>query len=372
VNVILRGGRLIDPASQRDEVRHLVIVDGLISEKMSVPTGRPSRSLEVEGQWVFPGFVDLHSTISSEADLQAALAAGYATVFAAPESKWRSSPVLRLSIAPALTQNLEGCELGEVSELARCLSNGSAPLPKASVLRRALQYAAQWGVLVMNHAEDPLLSGRGVLGEGETAARLGLASVPRSAETSVVARDLAILEDTGGRLHFSHLTCAGSVALIADAKRRGLAVSADVTPHHLLRDDSFAEGYALAARVWPPLRSATDVAALRAGLKAGTIDAVAVDHRRVEVIEAEHPFESAAPGVESYPLVWPAVRSLGLSPLRLAEVLAWNPAKLLGLEAGTLEVGHPGDVTVVDPRTGKISYVLVGGEVKFSGEGALQ
>jgi dihydroorotase len=359
VKLVLRGGRLLDPAARRDGAGEVLVVDGQFAAVGPSVDAAGAKVIELGGAWVSPGFVDLHSVLRDERDLESALRGGFTTVVAAPESARLRSDRLQVLAAAPLTRKLEGEELGEIPADAACLSQGFRPLVKSGVLRRALQYSASRGKLLVLHAEDPSLTGAGVLGEGLTATRLGLPAVPVAAEAAVVARDLLILEETGGRLHFAHLTSARSVELIRAAKQRGLQVSADVTPHHLTFDDRAAEGYALEARVWPPLRSQADVKALGLGLSDGTIDAVACDHVRVDVLDREHPFEACAPGCEAFEKALAAVLSLGLAPLRAIEVLSTAPARLLGLSAG-LVVGQRAALTVVDPKARAVTGVLSG------------
>ncbi|MBL9039506.1 MAG: amidohydrolase family protein [Archangium sp.] len=244
------------------------------------------------------------------------------------------------------------------------VSNGFRPIERAGVLRRALQYAKPLGVVAMVHAEDASLSANGVLGESEVATRLGLAPVPPSAEIAVVARDLEIVRETGGRLHFSHLTCARSVELVRVAKQHGVAVTCDVTPHHLSLDVSSAEGYSLQARVWPPLRTAADRAALRAGLLDGTIDAIASDHRVVDSLEQEHAFEACTTGLHAYGAWWARVASLGLTPSQLARVTSIGPAQIAGLGERTLGIGAVADVVVVDPAGQNVYATIASGELR--------
>ena len=359
MRLVLRGGRLLDPTSRRDGVGEVLIVDGEISSIGPQVNVNGAQVIELGGAWVCPGFVDLHSVLRDERDLGAALQGGFTTVVAAPESSRLRSDRLQVLHSAPLTRNQDGDELGEIPADAACLSQGFRPLVKSGVLRRALQYSASRGKLLVLHAEDPSLTGTGVLGEGVTATRLGLPSVPVTAETAVIARDLMILEETGGRLHFAHLTTARGVELIRQAKQRGLQVSADVTPHHLTRDDRTAEGYALEARVWPPLRSAADVKALALGLADGAIDAVACDHVRVDVLDREHPFEACAPGCEGFVQALPAVLGLGLPALRVVEVLSSTPARLLGLSTG-LVTGLRAALTIVDPKSRTVTGVVFG------------
>ena len=368
--ILLRGGRVLDPTNGLDAVQDVLIRDGIIAALGPSLDPQGARVIDVKGCWVTPGLVDLRSLVRDERDVRAALAGGFTTLLASPESPLAGSPLLTLRRASALTSGLEGEELGELPDNEICVSQGFKPLAKGGVLRRALQYLSPWSPLVMLHAEDPTLTGRGLLGEGETATRLGLLAVPSTAETSVVARDLAIVEETGARVHFSHLTCARSVALVREAKQRGLKVSADVTPHHLTLDDSAAEGFSLAARVWPPLRSKADVQALVAGLKDGTIDAVAADHVRVDVLDREHPFEQCAPGCESFETAFAQVAAR-VDVRRAVDALTAAPARLLRIEAGHLTKGARADVAVFDAESRATRLTLVGGARRYaSGGGA--
>jgi dihydroorotase len=364
MRLVLRGGRLVDPASKRDAPGEVLIVDGEIAAVAPKVDAAGARVIDVAGAIVAPGFVDLHSVLVDERDVDAALRGGFTTVVTVPASDSISSDRLRVIAAAPLTRNLAGDELGETDGGSPVLSQGFTPIAKASVMRRALRYSAGFDKLLMVHAEDKSLSGPGVIGFGLTATRLGLLGVPESAETSVVARDLMILEENGGRLHFSHLTTARAVELIAEAKRRGLKVSCDVTPHHLTRDTRAAEGYSLDARVWPPLRSEADVAALRKGLADGIIDAIACDHVRVDVLDREHPFESCAPGCEAFEQALPAAQKSGLSISRAIEVLSTTPARLLGLKSGLIP-GVPAAITVIDSSTWSVRGSIIGARHTF-------
>ncbi len=366
---VLRGGRLLDPKGGVDREADLVLREGRIAELLA--PGQPCGDLEtldVKGLWVMPGFIDLRCVLKDATDLSAALEGGYTTVVCSADSEAVVSPWVRVLRAAALSKHLEGEELGEVPADAVCLCNGSRPIVRGGLMRRALQYSRPLKIPVMVHSEDPSLSGRGVLGEGFVATWLGLPSVPPSAEVSVVARDLALLEEQGGRLHFSHLTCAGSVRLLKDAQSRGLAVSADVTPHHLTMTDEAARGYAIEARVWPPLRPASDVAALVAAVKDGTIEAVASDHHRIDPVEREHPFDQCTPGIDSLAHAFRRVGALGLEPLVLARLFSSGPAAILKLDGGCLLANARADLTIVDPTHPCVRYTVIGGEVRFTRE----
>jgi dihydroorotase len=366
--MVLRGGRVIDPKQGIDRPADLVLRDGRIAELIAPGQAAGNlETLDVKGLWVMPGFIDLRCVLKDGSDLNAALEGGYTTLVSSPDSEAVASPWVRVLRAAALSKRVEGEELGEVPSDAVCLSNGSRPIVRGGLMRRALQYSRPLNIPVMVHAEDPSLSSRGVLGEGFVATWLGLPSVPPSAEVSVVARDLALLEEQGGRLHFSHLTCAGSVRLLRDARARGLAVTADATPHHLTLTDEAARGYAIAARVWPPLRPAGDVAALVAAVRDGTIEAIASDHHRIDPVEREHPFDQCTPGIETLAQAFRRVASLGLEPTQLARLFSTGPAAILNLDGGSLELNTRADLTIVEPGKPRVRYTLIAGEVRFTG-----
>lgn len=368
--VLISGGQLFDPSRGSGEPTDLLLGGGHVLARGAALQASGARVLDASGKWVLPGFVDLRARLRDERDVDQALAAGFTTVLSSPETP--PLPTARLTClgAAPLTRNLEGDELGEVPDGVRCLSQGFQPMPRAGVLRRALQYLRPFELLVMVHAEDASLTGKGVLGESAVATRLGLSGVPTTAEAAIVARDLEVLAGVGGRLHFSHLTCGRSVALLRGAKQRGLRVTADVTPHHLTLDVRAAEGFSLAARVWPPLRELEDVFALREGVADGTIDAIASDHHRVDGLDREHPFEQCAPGAESYLTLVARVLSLGLSAERVAAALSSAPAGLLGLKSGRLSVGDAADVVIIDPVARAVEATIVAGELRYMKEGS--
>ncbi len=369
--LFLRQGRVVDPVTGVDAVLDVRISSGRVLEAGPTLHPRSERVIDASGRWVLPGLVDLRATLHDEADVEHALKGGMTSVLLTPESPLVHSARLHVRQARPLTQGLKGEELGEVGENGSVLSNGFAPITRAGVLRRALQYSKPFGALLMVHPEDPSISGRGLLGEGATATRLGLLGVPAAAETAVVARDLEVLKGTGGRLHFSHLTCARSVELVRAAKAQGLTVTCDATAHHLTLDDTTANGFSLLARVWPPLRSAADVAALRAGVVDGTIDAIVSDHQRVEPLDLEHPFEQSTPGVDAYGAFMQRVLSLELPAPVLARRLSVRPSELLGWGARSVAVSSVADITVVDPRTKTVHATIVAGELRYL-EGSMQ
>jgi dihydroorotase len=346
---------------------------------------RPSgaRVVDARGRWVTPGFVDLHvhlrepgqeykETVATGA--RAAVAGGFTSVVAMPNTKPVNDTlaVTELVLARAAAAGLArvypcGCasrgqggeELAEYGDLKAggcvALSDDGRPVASSSLMRRALEYARAFGLPLAVHEEDPLLVGKGVMHEGPAATRLGLKGIPGQAEEVMVLRDVALAELTGGRLHVQHVSSAGSVRAVREAKRRGLAVTAEVTPHHLTLtdEDLAASGYSTDFKMAPPLRSAADVAACVEGLADGTIDCIATDHAPHSPVEKEVEFDAAANGIvgleTAFPVCLELVRRGRLTERRLVEALTAAPARVFGLPGGTLARGAPADVAVLDP-----------------------
>jgi dihydroorotase len=382
--LFIEGGRVIDPASGVDGVRTVVVRDGKIAEVAErLERPRDARAVDARGKWVTPGFVDLHvhlrepgqeykETVATGA--RAAVAGGFTTICAMPNTKPvnDNASVTELVLARAAAAGLArvlpvGCiskgqngeELAEYGELkaAGCvaLSDDGKPVVSSALMRRALEYARAFGVPVAVHEEDPLLAGKGVMHEGPPATRLGLKGIPAAAEDVMVLRDLALLELTGGRLHLQHVSTRGAVRAIRDAKRRGLAVTAEATPHHLslTDEDVGASGYSTDFKMNPPLRSADDVQAVREGLADGTIDAVATDHAPHSAVEKDLEFDAAMNGIvgleTAFSVCLDLVRKGAIPDRRLVEALTAGPARAFGLAAGTLGRGAAADVAVLDP-----------------------
>jgi dihydroorotase len=382
--LFIEGGRVIDPASGVDGVRTVVVRDGKIAEVAErLERPRDARAVDARGRWVTPGFVDLHvhlrepgqeykETVATGA--RAAVAGGFTTVCAMPNTKPvnDNASVTELVLARAAAAGLArvlpvGCiskgqsgeELAEYGELkaAGCvaLSDDGKPVVSSALMRRALEYARTFGVPVAVHEEDPLLVGKGVMHEGPAATRLGLKGIPGAAEDVMVLRDLALLELTGGRLHLQHVSTRGAVRAIRDAKRRGLPVTAEATPHHLALtdEDVAASGYSTDLKMNPPLRSAEDVQAVREGLADGTIDAIATDHAPHSAVEKDLEFDAAMNGIvgleTAFAVCLDLVRKGAIGDRRLVEALTAGPARAFGLAAGTLARGAAADVAVLDP-----------------------
>ena len=382
--LFIEGGRVIDPASGTDGVRTVVVRDGKIAEVAErVERPRDARAVDARGRWVTPGFLDLHVHLREPGQeyketvatgTRAAVAGGFTAVCAMPNTnpvnddtavtelvlaRAAAAGLARVYPVGAISKGSKGEELAEYGELkaAGCvaLSDDGKPVMSSSLMRRALEYAKAFGLPLTVHEEDLHLVGKGVMHEGAAATRLGLKGIPAAAEEVMILRDLALLELTGGRLHVAHLSTAGGVRAVRDAKRRGLRVTAEVTPHHLALtdEDVGASGYSTDFKMNPPLRSAEDVRAVREGLADGTIDAIATDHAPHSSVEKDVEFDAAANGIVGLETAFPVCLALArqgvLSEKRLVEALTVGPARAFGLPGGALARGAAADVAIVDP-----------------------
>jgi dihydroorotase len=380
--ILICGGRVVDPANGIDAALPVYLADGKILAVGEAPDGfQADRMIEAEGQIVCPGFVDLcarlrepgeerKATIAGET---AAAAAGGVTTLCVPpdvqpvidtpavarliqEQAARAGKARVLPIG-ALTQGLNGKDLSEMKALrdAGCpaVGNARAPLASPLVLRRALEYAANWGLLVVLRPVEPSLRDRGCVHEGAVGARLGLPGIPASAETVAVAQALALIEQTGARAHFGQLSSARAVALIERAQAEGLPVTADVAIHQLHLTEAAIEGFNALCHVDPPFRSADDLRSLRDGVAKGVIGAICSDHQPHDLDAKLDAFSSTEPGVSSLETLLPlALRLIDEGVLSLSDAIArltCGPARILGLEAGALTPGARADLCVFDP-----------------------
>jgi len=381
--VLFSRGRVIDPRNGIDGVRDVLVQEGRVAQVSEAPLQVPgAQVVDAQGRWVVPGFIDLHVHLREPGEegketvltgCRSAVAGGFTAVVAMPNTKIVNDSVMVTELvrarardarlchvypAGAITKGLKGEELSEMGELIAagcvCVTDDGRPVMNASLMRRALQYATLFDVPVMVHEEDLTLSGKGAMTEGPTATRLGLLPIPASAEIAMVARDLVLLEETGGRLHIAHVSCEGSVRLVREAKRRGLRVTAEVTPHHFTLDDTAVGPYDTHAKMNPPLRLRRDVEALREAMVDGTVDAIATDHAPHGVLDKQVEFEKGINGIigleTALGLTLTLVHEGVLSPNRAVELLTDGPAKAFGLPGGHLAPGAPADVALIDPN----------------------
>jgi dihydroorotase len=387
MSTLIKGVRLYGEGDPVD----VLVADGQIAEigtGLPDPTAPQDRVIEATGQVLLPGFVDLHThlrepgredTETIESGSAAAALGGYTAVFAmANTNPVADSPVVTdhvwhrgqqvglVDVHPvgAITIGLSGTQLTEMALMAagagqvRMFSDDGICVQDPLVMRRALEYATGLGVLIAQHAEEPRLTAGAVAHEGPNAAKLGLAGWPRVAEESIVARDALLARDAGARVHICHASTAGTVELLKWAKQQGISITAEVTPHHLLLDDSRLASYDGVNRVNPPLREASDAQALRQALAQGVIDCVATDHAPHASHEKCVEFANARPGMLGLQTALSVVVETMVNPGLLtwrgvAQVMSENPARIVGLpdQGRPLEVGEPANLTVVDPDT---------------------
>ena len=383
VSVLIRGVRLYGEGDQVD----VLVEDGVIAQiGVGLPVDADQTVIDATGQVLLPGFVDLHThlrepgredTETIETGSAAAALGGFTAVFAMANTHpvadspvvtdhvWqRGQAVGLVDVHPvgAVTVGLEGKQLTEMGMMAngaagvRMFSDDGKCVHDPLLMRRALEYATGIGVLIAQHAEEPRLTVGAVAHEGPNAARLGLAGWPRSAEESIVARDAILARDAGARVHICHASTAGTVELLKWAKGQGISITAEVTPHHLLLDDSRLASYDGVNRVNPPLREDSDALALRQALADGVIDCVATDHAPHAEHEKCVEFANARPGMlglqTALSVVAQTMVATGLLTWRgVARVMSENPARIVGLpdQGRPLEVGEPANLTVVDP-----------------------
>ncbi len=381
--LLVAGGRLVDPVARTVAAEDLLLEDGRIAGRGPAGTVvAEAETLDARGLLVLPGLVDMHVHLREpgheyketiESGVAAALAGGFTSVACMANTNplndsgavtrfilERAAVVGGARVYPvgALSVGLAGERLAEIGEMHRAgivaVSDDGQPVMHAGLMRRALEYTRLFDLPVIAHEEDEHLCEGGVMNEGPTALRLGLRGRPAVAEEAMVARDIALAEMTGGRLHVAHCSTARAVELIRGARARGVRVSAEVTPHHLVLTEEAVGDYDTNAKMAPPLRTAADVAALRAGLADGTIEAIACDHAPHHQDEKDVEFEQAAFGIvgleTALGLALRLVADGVLDLPALAARMSLGPARLLGLPAGTLDVGAPADVTLVDPE----------------------
>jgi len=382
MKILVKGGRVIDPAQGIDGTLDLLIVDGKIETIGKEPEAGGAEVIDARGKLVTPGLVDIHVHLRDPgyeykedivSGTRSAAAGGFTSVACMPNSnpvndnkavtlyiRRKASEEGTVNVFPvgSITKGLKGESLAEMGELkeAGCpaVSDDGRPVTSGELMRRALEYARPFGLTVVSHAEDLSLVGEGVMNDGFVATELGLKGIPWVAEDAAVARDVMLAEFTGSRLHVAHVSTKGAVEIVRQAKRRGVHVTAEATPHHFTLTDEAVRGYNTNAKMNPPLRGAEDVAAVRAGLADGTIDAIATDHAPHHFDEKNVEFNIALNGIVGLETALPLSLRLveeGVLPLdELVARLTIGPSRALGIPRGTLEVGGAADVTVIDPE----------------------
>ena len=424
MKLLLKGARVIDPAGDLDAPMDVLVEDGKIAGcKPGIKAPSGAKVLNLTDMILAPGLIDMHThlrepgyeyreTVASGA--AAAVAGGFTSIACMPNTRpvndnrsvtefilRKAAEANLANIYPigAVSMNSDGKQMTEFWDLREAgvvaLSDDGNPVMDAALMRRAMEYAYSLDLPVIQHCEDKNLSAGGLMNEGYPSTLLGLPGIPAIAEEIMVARDILIAEYTGTRIHFAHVSTAGSVRLIRDAKKRGLRVTAETAPHYFTLTDESLRDYDTNYKVSPPLRGKTDVSAVKEGLADGTLDAIACDHAPHGRTDKEVEFEYAANGISGLET------SLGLSLSLVHEgVLSWpeliakmscNPARILNLPKGTLARGADADITVIHPELawsvdaaafhslgknspfsgrklkGRAVLTIVGGDIKYDG-----
>ena len=423
MRMLIKNGRVIDPASNTDDIRDILVEDGVIAEVAKDIDKAADTVIDAKGCMVMPGLVDLHvhfrepgfehkETIRTGA--RAAARGGFTTVCPMPNTKPaidsvemveyiknKSEEVTDINILPiaAMTAGQDGEYITDYERLyeegAVAVSEDGKSVMNARVARQAMRLAAEVGIPVFAHCEDKDLAARGVMNAGNKARELGFYGIMNSVEDIMVARDLLLAKNTGAKLHICHVSTEDSVRMIAAAKKEGLDVTAEVTPHHLtLTEDDINEDDAN-YKVNPPLRTNKDKDMLIKGLKDGTIDIIATDHAPHHLTEKDRGFVEAPFGISGLEtavaiIMTDLVKKNVITPLEMADKMSYTPAKIIGIDKGTLLVGKTADITIIDPDaeyvidsktfasrgkntpfngkkvSGEIKYTIAGGKIVYS------
>ncbi|MBC2696565.1 MAG: dihydroorotase [Desulfobacteraceae bacterium] len=399
--VLIKGGRVIDPGNI-DEIVDILIKDGKISEIKEQGSeiggqrsevrgqGAEIRIIDASGKIVTPGLIDMHVHLREpgheyketiESGCLSAAYGGFTAICPMPNTnpvndngqlteyifkKAVIADTVRVYPVAAISKGLNGkslCEYGELKEAgAIALSDDGNPVSNSQLMRRAMEYAKGFSMLIISHCEDLDLAANGVVNEGSVATNMGLAGIPNAAESIMVMRDIALCELTGSRLHIAHVSTKESVQAIRNAKKRGVKVTAETAPHYFTLTEDAVKGYNTNAKMNPPLRSSQDREAILEGLADGTIDVIATDHAPHSYIEKEVEFDKAANGIigleTSVSLSLKLVRDGVISLTGIVEKMSTNPAKILGLDIG-IKTGRPADITIFDPD---LSYKIDSGK----------
>ena len=383
-DLLLKGGRVIDPSQKLDEVADVLIRDGKIAEVGKDLKAENVEVKDVTGMIVCPGLVDIHchlrepglerkETIAT--GTRAAAAGGFTTVLPMPNTapvadspasilyvRDRAKEVGVVHVYPigAITKGSKGQELAEMSAMADAgavaFSDDGRPVDSSRMMRLAMEYSLITKLPLIAHEEDLALVDDGDMNEGAVSTVLGLRGNPAASEETMIARDIILARLTGARLHIAHVSTAHGVQLIREAKAEGLPITAEVTPHHLTLTEEAVRTYDTNTKVNPPLRTKGDVDALSEGLKDGTIDCVATDHAPHTVEDKVVEYHYAANGISGFetalPVLWTELVQEGrLTAMELIDKMSTSAAKIMNLPAGTLETGAAADVIVIDPDT---------------------
>ena len=422
MRILIKGGRVVNPAKAFDSVCDVYIVDGVIQKIKENITEEADKVIDAAGKIVAPGLIDMHVHLREpgleyKEDIQsgtkAAARGGFTSVACMPNTapvldnaplieyvKNKAAKVGSVNVYPigAVSKGQKGellAEIGDMKEAgAVAVSDDGRPISNPELMRRAMEYADMFNMLVISHCEDMSLVAGGSMNEGIVSTRLGLKGIPNAAEDVQIARDVILAKETGKRIHIAHVSTAGGVEIIRQAKKQGIRVTAETCPHYFTLTEEAVEGFNTNAKMNPPLRTQKDVDAIIAGLCDGTIDAIVTDHAPHHKDEKEVEFAVAANGIVGLETslclgITHLVRKNHLTLSQLLEKMTCNPADILGLQKGNLEENADADIVIfsmdesykVDKETfaskskntpyhgwevyGRVDYTIVGGNVVY-------
>jgi dihydroorotase len=421
-DLAIRGGRLIDPESRMDRIADIYVRDGKVKRIERAKGKTQARNvIDAKGMIVIPGLIDIHTHLrepgrEDEETIYtgscAAVAGGFTSICCMPNTQppidnqetvefvYQKARAAKCKVycIGCITKGQKGEELTEIYDLVQAgvvaITDDGLPVANSQVLRNAFEYSRMFNLPVISHCEDLNLSARGVMHEGFVSTTLGMCGIPSIAEETTVARDIALAEFTRAKLHIAHVSTQGSVDLIRQAKRRGIKVTCEATPHHFTLTDEIIRTFDTNAKVNPPLRTEKDVEAIRKGLKDGTIDCIATDHAPHSIEEKEVEFDFAPFGMVGLE----TALGLVITELVNTKTLTWpqaiakmtvNPARILNLPAGKIKRDSPADITIINPKAswivdpskfqsksknspfggrrlrGKVIYTIVDGKVVY-------
>lgn len=384
MKLYIKNGRVIDPSQVLDGIFHIFIEDGKVKEISAKPLSITGADVfDAEGLVVTPGFVELHSHLRDpgfeyketiRSGTLSAVSGGYTSVCCMANTnpvndnasvteyivdQARKTGVCKVYPIGAITKGLAGLELASIAEMkhAGCvaISDDGLTVQNASLMRLGMSYAKSFGLPVSTHSIEEHLCKDGCMNESFVSTKLGLKGVPNAAEDIIIARDIMLAEVTGAHLHVGHLSTAGGIRLVKDAKARGIKVTCEVAPHHFTLTDQDIQGYDTNFKMCPPLRSQQDVDAIKAAFhEGGIIDAIATDHAPHGIVDKEVEFDHAAFGIIGFetalPLSLRLVREKIITLYQMVELLTSKPAEIFQLKAGSLKVGSAADITIFDPE----------------------
>ena len=422
MKILIKNGRIINPADGMDKVSDMLVEDGIVKEISQNINTSADKVIDANKMWVTPGFIDLHvhlrepgfehkETIATGS--RAAAAGGYTTVCCMPNTKpvtdnievveyirieAEKNGVVNVLPIGAITKGQEGNELADIEGMYKAgicaISEDGKSVMNAQLLKEAMLKAKELNIPVLSHCEDRSLVKGGCMNEGAHCESLGLKGISNDSEDVIVARDIVLAESTGAKLHLCHMSTKGSIELLNEAKLRGVNVTGEITPHHFTLSDEAVDGKDTNTKMNPPLRSKDDVEAMRKALKDGVADTISTDHAPHSAEEKAKDYQAAPFGIvgseTSFALSNSVLVEEGyLTPSALIEKMSYNPAKILGIDKGDISVGKVADITITNPEKvfkidkekfyskgkntpfdgyevkGSVEYTIVGGKIVF-------